>query len=236
MSIAIAALTLRHDRHAGAATFPLHWRDPAKVGHAGGTQMVIPVGVFQAVDDEPARQQSGLSFWECLMREYSEEMLGLAEGDVAAGAVVRDRMHDGLTQGRVRALVLGMGVDPLTLATDLLAVVAIDSHLYDELFTAAVNVNSEGRLVENTSGGAVEGRFPFLGDEIERLSREGKMQSAAEAALRLAWSRLGPNSVRSHPTFVYDDRANTRTSVFVSKTRSPAREIPGADPSETAML
>ncbi|MGH3928209.1 MAG: helix-turn-helix domain-containing protein, partial [Pseudonocardiaceae bacterium] len=33
-NIGIAALTVRRDRASGEATFLLHWRDPAKVGHA----------------------------------------------------------------------------------------------------------------------------------------------------------------------------------------------------------
>lgn len=51
MNLAISALTIRHDRSSGAATFLLHWRDPAKVGHSGGLYMVVPVGIFQASDE-----------------------------------------------------------------------------------------------------------------------------------------------------------------------------------------
>ena len=47
MNLAISTLTLRLDRASGRASFLLHWRDPAKVGHAGGLYQVIPVGVFQ---------------------------------------------------------------------------------------------------------------------------------------------------------------------------------------------
>jgi hypothetical protein len=36
VNVAISTLTLRHDRATGEATYFLHWRDPAKVGHAGG--------------------------------------------------------------------------------------------------------------------------------------------------------------------------------------------------------
>src|SRR5262249_60233787 len=42
-AMATSALTLRHDRAAGTASFPLHWRDPKRVGHAGGMFQVIPV-------------------------------------------------------------------------------------------------------------------------------------------------------------------------------------------------
>ena len=47
--IAAGALTLRYDRAAGTASFPLHCRDPALVGHAGGMYQVIPVGDLPAV-------------------------------------------------------------------------------------------------------------------------------------------------------------------------------------------
>ena len=46
-NLAISTLTLRLDQATGRASFLLHWRDPAKVGHAGGMYQVIPVGVFQ---------------------------------------------------------------------------------------------------------------------------------------------------------------------------------------------
>src|SRR4029077_19726186 len=47
-NLAITTLTLRFDAATGRASFLLHWRDPAKVGHAGGMDPVNPVGVFQA--------------------------------------------------------------------------------------------------------------------------------------------------------------------------------------------
>jgi hypothetical protein len=46
--VAISTLTLRRSA-GGDASFPLHWRDPAKVTHAGGLYQVIPVGIFQPV-------------------------------------------------------------------------------------------------------------------------------------------------------------------------------------------
>ena len=46
-AMATCALTLRYDRATGTAMFPMHYRDPALVGHAGGLYQVIPVGIFQ---------------------------------------------------------------------------------------------------------------------------------------------------------------------------------------------
>ena len=57
-NLAIAALTLRLDRATGRASFPLHWRDPAKVGHAGGLYQVIPVGVFQPAGEGAASERA----------------------------------------------------------------------------------------------------------------------------------------------------------------------------------
>lgn len=87
MNLAISALTIRHDRATGDARFLLHWRDPAKVGHAGGLYQVIPVGVFQPATDTPASVENDLSLWRCLVREYAEEILGeeiLGEEEPAA--------------------------------------------------------------------------------------------------------------------------------------------------------
>ena len=68
MNLAISALTIRHDRATGGATFLLHWRDPAKVGHAGGLHMVVPVGIFHASSDEPWNERNDFSLWRCLLR------------------------------------------------------------------------------------------------------------------------------------------------------------------------
>jgi hypothetical protein len=51
-NVAISTLTLRHDRTMAQATFPLHRRDSASVGHAGGLYQVLPVGVFQPAGEE----------------------------------------------------------------------------------------------------------------------------------------------------------------------------------------
>lgn len=190
ISLGISALTLRCDRGTGRSTFPLHWRDPAKVGHAGDTYMVIPAGIFQALDDRPERQPAELSVWQCLVREYGEELLGRPEsesGGDAAGRLI-EQMTAAVGQGRIAARVLGLGVDPLTLATDLLLSVEIDSDVYDLLFTDAVRSNNEGEFV--VAEGSADRLFPFRGEEVDRLVRGGRMQAAGAAILRLAWQAL----------------------------------------------
>lgn len=76
VNVAISCLTIRHDRTNGAARFLLHWRDPAKVGHAGGLYHVIPVGIFQPASDRPDSLHHDFSLWRCLLRELAEELLG----------------------------------------------------------------------------------------------------------------------------------------------------------------
>jgi hypothetical protein len=51
VNLAISTLTVRLNRRTGQATFLLHWRDPALVGHAAGMYQVVPVGVFQPSQD-----------------------------------------------------------------------------------------------------------------------------------------------------------------------------------------
>ncbi|WP_433474031.1 hypothetical protein ACQPZP_35360 [Spirillospora sp. CA-142024] len=149
--------------------YVLHWRDPAKVAHAGGLYQVMPVGVFQPLGDEAP------DLWWCMVREYAEELLG-AEEDYGDGFVQDEwPFHRTLTaardEGRIRAHFLGLGVDPLTFALDLLTAVVIDGDLFTELFGGLVAVNAEGEV----------SMAPFDGT-VPR-----PMQPAGAAALNLAW-------------------------------------------------
>jgi hypothetical protein len=78
-NLAITTMTLRHDHTRGAAQFLLHWRDPAKVGHAGGLYQVIPVGLFQPSGEASHNLQNDFSLWRCIIREFAEELCGLSE-------------------------------------------------------------------------------------------------------------------------------------------------------------
>jgi len=190
VNLAIATLTLRHDEQNGRASFPLHWRDPVKVGHAGGLHMVVPTGVFQAVAGLPGHDANDFSLWHCMLREFSEELLGEPE---SSGDEPLDYEHwpfakamaGGRADGRIRVWVVGLGVDPLTLATDLLTTVTIESRLYDSLFDVSSDANDEGRLVSPT--GADGGLWPFTEESVERLTTVEPMQPAGAALLRLAW-------------------------------------------------
>ena len=183
-TIATSALTLRHDRRAGTATFPLHYRHPGQVSHAGGLYQVIPVGVFQPSGEAPWNEANDFSLWRGLLREYAEELLGADEDhgsdhapiDYAAWPLAR-AMTDGLAGGAVRAWCLGLGADPLTFALDLLAVVVIDAPLYDDLFGDLVDANAEGRVIKPR---------PFDEPSVTGLLANTPLQAAAAAVLTLA--------------------------------------------------
>ena len=56
-------------------------------------------------------------------------------------------MTAALDHGQIQVWCLGLGVDPLTYATDLLTVAVIDSRLFDELFSLAPRANAEGSVL-----------------------------------------------------------------------------------------
>lgn len=161
-NVAVSTLTIRHDRATGDATFFLHWRDPKRVGHAGGLYQVLPVGVFQ--DD--------FSLWRCMIREFAEELLGVPDG-----APIDPEFAARLTSA-ARVSYLGMGVDPLTFATDMLTVAVIEAARFDELFGDLVAHNDEGRVLEG---------LPFTAANIERFVHHEPTQAAGAALLALAW-------------------------------------------------
>jgi len=190
--VAICTLVLRADR-AGAAMI-LHWRDPARVASGGGMYQVAPVGVFQPSDDAEWNQANDFSLWRCMVRELSEELLGAGEdyrSDVAPIDYERWPLQAELAAARraglLRVYWLGLGVDPLTLAADMLSVAVLDAELFDATFAGLVQANDEGRLVtgDGATGAAVG--VPFKAPNIERFATAEPMQPAGAALLRIAW-------------------------------------------------
>ena len=181
-NLAITTLTLRFDRSAGRASFLLHWRDPAKVGHAGGLYQVVPVGLFQPSGEAAWNEHNDFSLWRCMIREFDEELRGRSEEYHSEnGPIGYDtwpfarQLTEGLGSGRIRAWCLG--VDPLTYATDLLTAVVIDSDEFDELFSVYPRSNAEGKVLAAREFGQ---------NEIEHATTREPMQAAGAAALRRA--------------------------------------------------
>ena len=194
MNLAISTLTLRFDRKARETTFLMHRRDPEKVGHAAGLYQVLPTGVFQAADDAHWNRLNDFSLWRSMVREYAEELLGASEDYGAERAPIdyeawpfAARMKHGLVCGGIRPYALGMGVDPLTLATDLLTVVVIDAELYDELLHGAVALNDEGEVLSSLDGVSTSHGVPFTRDVVDRFVRDEPIQAAGAALLWSVW-------------------------------------------------
>jgi hypothetical protein len=184
-NLAISTLTLRLDRATGRASFLLHWRDPAKVGHAGGLYQVIPVGVFQPSGEAAWNERRDFSLWRSMIREFDEELRGRSEDyGSEAGPVDYDswpfarHMAAALDRGQIRVWCLGLGTDPLTYATDLLTVAVIDSGVFDELFSLSPRRNDEGSVLAARE---------FAAHVIDRIVTGEPVQAAGAAVLRLAW-------------------------------------------------
>lgn len=184
MNLAISTLTVRHDRDTGDAMFWLHWRDPAKVGHAGGLFQVLPVGIFQPSGAAQWNESNDFSLWRNIVREFAEELLGVDEDHGSEAAPIdydawpfARNLRDGLEAGSVRAYCLGLGVDPLTLATDLLTAVVFEASLFDRLFGDLVTDNDEGHVLAAQR---------FDSATLEHVVQHRPMQAAGAALLRLA--------------------------------------------------
>lgn len=139
---ALDVLTLRWNRRSGSASFFLHWRDPTKVAVGGGLYSAIPVGVFQPSSIAPEAQHQDFDLWRNLVREFSEELLGMPEHDGSSGALIdyqrwelfRRLTHACATRS-VRVFCFGIGLDPLWLGTDVLAAAVIESDTYSMKFS-----------------------------------------------------------------------------------------------------
>ncbi len=193
---AISTLTLR--REAGGASFVLHWRDPAKVEHAAGLFQVTPAGIFQPVTDAAAAVTADLDLWRCMTREFAEELLGAPEAyETCGGALDYDawpfyrQLTAARLAGQVSVCCLGVGVDPLTLATDILTVAVLDAGVFDAAFGVLASQNAEGRLVTQDGSALI----PFTAAAVTRYGGGGEpVQAAGAALLQLAWhhrTRLG---------------------------------------------
>jgi hypothetical protein len=184
---AITNVTVRYDSRTGDARVLVHWRDPAKVATNGDSYQLAPVGMFQPAGDADERWMVDLDPWRCLAREFSEELLGtpeLANVGYERWPFFRDLEH-ARADGACRPYVLGLGVDPLTFATDLLTAVVFEAGTFDRLFSGLVGDNDEGRFERQEANGLIG--TPFCLDDVRRLVDGLRMQPAGAAALQLAW-------------------------------------------------
>jgi transcriptional regulator with XRE-family HTH domain len=190
---AVTTLTIRLRRYPAEPSFLLHWRDPAKVATAAGVYDVIPAGEFQPASVALWDRRNDFDLWRNIVREYSEELLGVAEHDGTRSMPIDYESWPLYTEleraqeaGAVVPFFLGLGLDALTLAATILTVVVIDDDVFARAFGSAVRYNEEGEIVAVGDGKAAEG-VPFTGEAVRRLLSFEPMASPGAACLALAW-------------------------------------------------
>lgn len=191
----IDTLTIRRSR-SGPSSFLLHQRNAAHVAVAGGYYHVMPCGVFQPSTLAPWDQANDFDLWRNMMREYSEEFLGMSEADGSSGEPIDYRstepfrsLNEAKASGALKAHCFGIGLDPLTLAGEILTVTVIDDDVYDDIFAGLVATNSEGAVV-SASSSLSEG-IAFTEENVRRLLDEEPLAPAAAACIDLAWQHSG---------------------------------------------
>ena len=192
---AISVLTVRRS-DAGDAVV-IHARDSTRVAHGGGLHQVMPVGMFQPSAAGEWNVANDFDLWRCIVREYSDEFLGADEHqgldralDYGGWPFYRS-LADARRTGRVSAHFLGLGVDSLSLVTDLLVTVVFEADVFDDLFDGGVTANAEGDLVGQSANGSGIALVPVT----EPLSSL-RAQSAGAALLAM---RLGAPLHQAEP-------------------------------------
>ncbi|GAA5161853.1 helix-turn-helix transcriptional regulator [Amycolatopsis dongchuanensis] len=180
---AIGTLTIRGG---DSPSVVLHQRDSASVAGGGGMAHLLPAGIFQPSSVIPAAVAADFSIWRNIQREYAEELLGHDEYDGSGKPIRYDKlepfttMDKALRDGHIRVFCLGVTLDALTLAGDILTAAVIAPDTYDELFANAVETNSEGTMPARA--------FPFEENTLTWLRESKRLSPGAAAALHLAWS------------------------------------------------
>ena len=124
-----------------------------------------------------------------MAREFSEEFLGTPEDYGArpldySGWPFFGALSAARAAGQLGVWCLGLGADPLTLATDILVAAVFGSDAFDALFAGLVTANDEGRVVSWPGMTGV----PFTAEVVHRFAGGAEpMQPAGAAALELAW-------------------------------------------------
>ena len=180
---AIGTLTIRGG---DSPSIVLHQRDSTRVAGGGGMVHLLPAGIFQPSSVIPAAITADFSIWRNIQREYAEELLGHDEYDGSGKPIRYDElapfttMDHAMRDGRIRVFCLGVTLDALTLAGDILTVAIIAPDTYDELFANAVDSNAEGSMPARA--------FPFEDNTLSWLGKSKRLSPGTAAALHLAWT------------------------------------------------
>ncbi|NUR26618.1 MAG: XRE family transcriptional regulator [Catenulispora sp.] len=189
----ISTLTLRLDREAGTGTFFLLQRDPTQVTN-GRHYSLLPAGEFQPASIAAESVVADLDIWRNMVREFSEELLGHPEHDGSSGVPVDYEvwpffraMSAARVAGTIRAYVLGVALDALSLNASIATVAVIDASTFDQLFRDLVSRNPEGEVVRSLDGTKSIHGLPFDQATVQRLLTRERLGQTSAACLTLAW-------------------------------------------------
>ena len=163
----------------------LHQRDGASVAGGGSMLHLLPAGIFQPSSVMPDSIANDFSLWRNIQRECAEELLGHAEYDGTGRPIDYDgepfsSMDVALSSGALRIYCLGVTLDALTLAGDILTVAVLDQSCYDELFAQkVVDSNAEGLIPTRV--------VPFEENTLTELFARQFLSPGLGAGLYLAW-------------------------------------------------
>lgn len=162
----------------------LHQRDGASVAGGGRMLHLLPAGIFQPSSVLPDSIADDFSIWRNIQRECAEELLGHAEYDGTGRPIDYEvepfaAMDRALFEGELRIYFLGVTLDALTLASDILTVAILQPALHDRLFAHSVDRNPEGTVSVKT--------VPFESNTIAELQARAAPSPGLQATLRLAW-------------------------------------------------
>lgn len=179
---AIGTLTIRGGE---SPSLVLHQRDGERVAGGGGMIHLLPAGIFQPSSVLPAAIAEDFSIWRNIQREYAEELLGHGEYDGSGQPIRYDSVEPFTTMdraraaGKIRVYCLGVTLDALTLAGDIITAAVIEPDVYDELFAEIVKTNSEGSVAARA--------LPFEENTLKWLRESQQLSPGAAAALHFAW-------------------------------------------------
>jgi hypothetical protein len=150
--------------------------------------------VFQPSSISPIDQQHDFDLWHNVLREFSEEFLGNPEHDGSAVSPIDYEasepfrsLNKARREGRLRIYCFGIGMDPLTLAGEIIGVAVIDDDVFESVFEAFIDRNAEGTAVAAASDARPSDGIPFTRPSIDRLRDGAVMAPAGSACLELAW-------------------------------------------------
>jgi hypothetical protein len=188
----VSTLVLRRAAD-GTAEFWLHAR--RTVGMVGGQTHVVPTGVFQpAVDADPAIFARDAAPWHTVLRELTEELLGVWDAD--ARAVAPDAydtqppladIEAARRDGTARPWLVGAGLDPLSYWFELLTVLVVDADTFDAIVGQPPRENREGTVLGVTRPDGTHGGHPFTAAGVAAALADERLAPAADALIQLAW-------------------------------------------------